>query len=1323
MAEYYNMSFDNVPIAQSIQLANRNGDVYGTLNHVTDVVRSYEAMNPWEVSFNVHKYLSNACSDLKEERELASFWNDIKDFRLIYLPNEQKWFEITVSLDDTSSDVIKSVTAVHLEEAELSQLMLYDVEINTVDEDMIRDDYQVTTFYNEDNPKASLLNRILADKAPHYVIHHVDESLCNIQRSFSFSDCSILDALNDIAEEVQCIFIYGEASVDGQLVRSISAYDLLSYCTACGERGEHLNTATHTCSETETPFIKSGYGEDTSVFVSVENLAESISYEADASSFKTCFKLEAGDDLMTATVANCNPNGSSYVWYFSDEIRSDMSDELRAKLDEYDTLYDSINDDEDMEIPQTYIDSYNLLVEKYFDDSDEEDESDISSFETKIPTASYPVVGYSSLMDLYYNAMDFYSYLNVTMMPVADAAEDTTATEQAALLTNSTMSPIGLANTSVVTQTTMETAIKNYAKVYIDTARYSIDIVTSTAVNKIWTGYIKITSLLDEEETANTPYLTIRFNDDAATFIKQKMDKALAKLDESEHIGIVALFEKNLNDFKADLKKYCLTRLASFYEMCEDCLDVMVEAGFAKNDAAHRDVYTNMYTPYLNKQKAIIQEIAVRDAELASLQKPSENTVNTYYTAYAITPSEDDGIIDVIGKKRVEINSSLDMKSFLGVDLWIELSSYRRDDTYTNNNFKSYDNMDSSELIKQAQDFYNAATKEIKKAGTLQHSISAEIRNLFVMPEFEPIRDKFELMNWIRLAVDGEVYKLRLTKIEIEDDDFERAEVEFSDAIYAGNEVSDVKNLLGNVRSMSTSYSEVSRQAEKGNTAKTIMDDWTRHGLNLMNQRIVSNAENQNVVYGPMGILLRRIDDMTGEFDDEQVKIINKGLYFSDDGWETAKVGIGEVMYTDPLTGDPVIVYGINGETIVGKLILGEALGIYNSSNSLTFNEDGLRITNGVNSVIIDPNSDALFKITKIPENELIAEKRLLYTNDDGDAVFTGNIYSIGGQLGGWEIGQSYIQSTGTLDLDVYDIIDGEVQDSDEELVGGGSGGNTPGVTEDDNPYQIRLDNLRNTICTIYNDSQGRGNYGVVITKNQMRFYPNFDSDDDTNLNRYISIVPKSVEAITSEGDTINGTGLDINLGAFGQYLSINSTSVNTPIVKIYSSRRAIETDSTTGQDVVTTIPRRVEISGQLYTTGNIKCDNFTESRALVSSSEGFIISSGVTVTELNRLQGVTSGVQNQLNNKLNGEYAVLNENAAAYVGNTMTSGFGAYRYVGRGSDGSVINGAPDAADGLALACNFSTNNKMLVAFSRTGKIYMRLRTPDGWGSWIQLTQ
>ena len=63
-------------------------------------------------------------------------------------------------------------------------------------------------------------------------------------------------------------------------------------------------------------------------------------FSPDTDSVKNCFKLEAGDDLMTATVRNCNPNGTDYIWYLSDSIKEDMSYGLQRKIEAYNSLFD-----------------------------------------------------------------------------------------------------------------------------------------------------------------------------------------------------------------------------------------------------------------------------------------------------------------------------------------------------------------------------------------------------------------------------------------------------------------------------------------------------------------------------------------------------------------------------------------------------------------------------------------------------------------------------------------------------------------------------------------------------------------------------------------------------------------------------------------------------------------------------------------------------------------------------------------------------------------------------------------------------------------------
>lgn len=373
MAIKIDFDSNNMPIEPVLVLAAQNGDNIGTLTGIEKLKIDDNMKSPAQISFTIHKMTNG-----KEYK----YWDQIRNFRLLYVPIWKKHFVMTVTVNETT-ELTKEIVATSLQETELGQVLLHNVEINT-ENDIDRDDYEITVLYAPGNPKASLLNRILSAKAPNYKIIHVDESLQKMQRTFTFDGKSIYDAFQEIEEELNCMFVYGEedTSNDGLIQRTISVYDLESTCKDCGYRGEFLDQ----CSKCGGTNFTSGYGEDTTIFVNKENLAEDISVSSDTGSVKNCFYIEAGDDLMTSTVININPSGSQYIWYFTDEMKEDMSDELREKLESYDKKYSFYQSEYIAELNDDILQKYNDLIVKY------------REFDTNLTTIQPPIRGFSSLI-------------------------------------------------------------------------------------------------------------------------------------------------------------------------------------------------------------------------------------------------------------------------------------------------------------------------------------------------------------------------------------------------------------------------------------------------------------------------------------------------------------------------------------------------------------------------------------------------------------------------------------------------------------------------------------------------------------------------------------------------------------------------------------------------------------------------------------------------------------------------------------------------------------------------------------------------------------
>lgn len=236
---------NNIEIPELV-LGKKNYNKLGVITNMQNLSYEYNLMGKNSISFTVHKSLNG---------ERCCVWDKIKDRKLVWIKDFDEWFQISVKKDETNS-LIKNVTGISLCEEELSNVYLYETEINTED-DIARDDYEVTTFYNPGTPSASLINRILK-KVPSYRVSHVDETLWDIQRTFSFDGSNIYDVfMNDIANEIGCLFLFDSRD------RSVSAYDLYSNCNHCGHRGDF----TDVCEECGSPDINYGYGNDTSIFV------------------------------------------------------------------------------------------------------------------------------------------------------------------------------------------------------------------------------------------------------------------------------------------------------------------------------------------------------------------------------------------------------------------------------------------------------------------------------------------------------------------------------------------------------------------------------------------------------------------------------------------------------------------------------------------------------------------------------------------------------------------------------------------------------------------------------------------------------------------------------------------------------------------------------------------------------------------------------------------------------------------------------------------------------------------------------------------------
>lgn len=939
----------------SFVIAKKNGDKLGNITNIDNIVTKHSMKEASEFTFTAHKKIGD---------NIIRCWNDIKDFKLVWIPEWDMWYEITVEVNEKDENV-KNVSGKTLGEAELSQIMLYGIEINT-ETDIAREEYKIpTTFYNPDHPEASLMDRLLTDKAPHYKIKHIDKSLMNLQRTFTFDDTSIYDALQEVSEELDCLFIFGCGSDEnGKPERTISVYDLEANCVDCGNR----DTFVHKCPKCGSTNIILGYGEYTNVFISRDNLADEITYSVDTDSVKNCMKLEAGDDLMTAAIRSCNPNGTDYIYYFTDEMREEMSPELQEKLKSYDALYEKYQSDYNFIINDSFVTNYNALVNKYKTYEESLKDTEIKN----------PIVGYPKLMRIYFDTIDMVQLLRNKLMPPVDKPDNNAKSQGEYLMANlpSSASTTSLKNLSVSTADNIMVMLAQS----IVKGVFKVTVTNTTLSNNVWKGKFNLENYADKDDKFTSQFVSISINENYESYVKQRIDSILARSDEN-YYDIVGLFKQDMTVFKSQLKKYCLNTLQIFQNGCQSCIDMMVQQGISSNSTSSiygintKVLYENVYIPYYNKMNAIQDEIKVREDELYTVEGKYNNQNQLVQ----------DGIQIEIERIITEVQDALNFKNYIGVDLYKEFSSFIRMDKYSNDNYIS-DGLNNTDLMKNAIEFITVATKELFKSASLQHSITGTIKNFLRMKEFEPVTNNFKNGNWICVGIDDKVYQLRIVEYEIDFSDTQNISVTFSDVVSTPDGMTDLESILSNSSKMATSYSGVVRQSTINTNFKNKMNEMIAKGLSMTNTKIVSNADNQDITWDEHGLLCREYDDIISDYTDSQLKIINHGIYITDDNWKTARAGIGNFIYYDPKDKTYKESYGVIADTLVSNLILTSEVGIYNEEKSIEMAKDGIIVTTNT----MNKNVFTIRKEITDDEGNITYERQL-YIDDNGNIRLAGN--------------------------------------------------------------------------------------------------------------------------------------------------------------------------------------------------------------------------------------------------------------------------------------------------------------------------------------------
>lgn len=640
------------------------------------------------------------------------------------------------------------------------------------------------------------------------------------------------------------------------------------------------NTRTINCYSLEDCYIngelvQKGIGEDTLIMISKKKLANEIGIESNKESVKNCFRVTGGDDLITSQVAAVNMNGSNYIYKFAPFQLADMPNEL----------VDALN-------------AYSVKIEKNKD------------------------VYYGKPNGIYTRLVSAYEQLNIwksTKMPDTPLVE-TKAKDEYVKIIKSLRAGVGISDENIVLSIANNNVLA-MAQVYCD-SRYKVNLVKRESPtiprieNQTWIGNIQVTRMADEtdsfpkEEGTLIQTIEVPLMVNEKLCAKQKVDIALARNDMTQlDVSITDnMSEEQIRDI---FKEYCLDMLKSFRDGYELCLSRLNGVGSYSTSAAHNDLYDKYYPRF----------------------KIADEVYNSRKEQVDAIQNEIDGLI----VEQQNFQKEMNFPTNIGMDLYLKLCAYIREDEYSNSNYISDNLQTTSEYLDKAKELLDVASAQLDKACMLQRTVSTSLNNLLILPEFEPLYDSFNLFNYIRVQSEDEMFKLRILEISIDGENYSDINVTFAEQIEdLEGSLYDLQSIISQASAISSSYDATMLQAKQGKKANSTFNDMSDTGIDASEYSFV-NDNNQELTINSSGIIARKMNDI-GVYDDKQLKITSNGIYMTNDNWATIKEAIGEVKFNGNTS------YGIVADNIIGKFILGSNIEISNGDSTVSIKGDSIKI-------------------------------------------------------------------------------------------------------------------------------------------------------------------------------------------------------------------------------------------------------------------------------------------------------------------------------------------------------------------------------------------
>ena len=408
-----------------------------------------------------------------------------------------------------------------------------------------------------------------------------------------------------------------------------------------------------------------------------------------------------------------------------------------------------------------------------------------------------------------------------------------------------------------------------------------------------------------------------------------------------------AELQQRYNDYEAE--KARLKIQCSLYENCKD--NIVADSA---------DIVSEYNTEIAANGGKKEDEISITD-DIEALQKELADKIaitQDSFDDYAELAENTKTALDALDIRIRNITTEVKIQNYFTPVQQEELSNYIFQGEYIDEYTVVTDSMTWQERFAQEKQLYDRGVKQLERASKPTQEFTIDTENFLFAKEFEAWSEQLETGCLINVELDDDdVASLFLCTITV--NYYDRAlSLTFGNRYSRFDPKALFDGVLGNIKKSANTLSFI----------KDIIYPIKQGELNVMREALQNSrdltmraalaAKNQKFTVDGAGITGRELLD-SGEYSQEQVKMVNNRIVFTDDAWDTCKLALGKIIVKNS-DGSTTEFYGINAQVIMGDLVVGNQLCIKDEDGNDQFVVMQDKITSTVSENIDKSVDEAL---------------------------------------------------------------------------------------------------------------------------------------------------------------------------------------------------------------------------------------------------------------------------------------------------------------------------------------------------------------------------